>query len=212
MRVLLLDNFDSFTYTLADYLQQAGAECVVHRSNLPLATITATPYDAVVLSPGPGVPASAGCLLGVVDYYHNRLPMLGVCLGQQAIGTYFGATLQKSHRPMHGKVSTIRVDTTDPLFQHVPDRIRVTRYHSLTLAKLPTMLTTLATTEPTNATDEATTVGVTSVAATSVGGEIMAIRHRSLPIWGVQFHPEAVLTQSGLTILRNFITANQPTR
>ena len=195
MRVLLLDNFDSFTYTLADYLQQAGAECVVRRSDVPLETITAHPYDAVVLSPGPGVPDSAGCLLSVVDYYHNRLPMLGVCLGQQAIGTYFGATLQKSHRPMHGKVSTIRVEVTDPLFRHVPDRIRVTRYHSLTLARLPPMLTTLATTEP--IADGAT--------------EIMAIRHRSLPIWGVQFHPEAVLTESGLTILRNFITARQPT-
>ncbi len=191
MRVLLLDNFDSFTYTLADYLQQAGAECVVRRNNVCLSTITTTPYDAVVLSPGPGVPVSAGCLLSVVDYYHNRLPMLGVCLGQQAIGTYFGATLQKSHRPMHGKVSTIRVDTTDPLFRHVPDRIRVTRYHSLTLSKLPPILTNLATTE--SVADGAT--------------EIMAIRHRSLPIWGVQFHPEAVLTQSGLTILRNFVTA-----
>ena len=200
MRVLLLDNFDSFTYTLADYLQQAGAECVVHRSNVPLATITAPPYDAVVLSPGPGVPASAGCLLGVVDYYHRRLPMLGVCLGQQAIGSYFGASLQKSPKPMHGKVSTIRVQNSDPLFRHVPTRIRVTRYHSLTLTNLPDTLTTLATTEPTTANGTTTT-----------GGEIMAIRHRTLPIWGVQFHPEAVLTESGLTILRNFITTKQPT-
>ncbi|MBO0934840.1 anthranilate synthase component II [Fibrella aquatilis] len=200
MRVLLLDNFDSFTYTLADYLQQAGAECVVRRSNLPLSTITATPYDAVVLSPGPGVPASAGCLLSVIDYYHRRLPMLGVCLGQQAIGLYFGASLQKSPRPMHGKVSTIRVQTSDPLFRHVPERIRVTRYHSLTLTQLPDSLTTLAVTEPALATDTTTT-----------GGEIMAIRHRTLPIWGVQFHPEAVLTESGLTILRNFITTKQPT-
>ncbi|MBO0935724.1 aminodeoxychorismate/anthranilate synthase component II [Fibrella sp. HMF5335] len=190
MRVLLLDNLDSFTYTLADYLQQAGAECVVRRSSLPLETIINQPYHAIVLSPGPGVPASAGCLLPVIDYYHNRLPMLGVCLGQQAIGSYFGASLQKSPKPMHGKVSTIRVQTTDPLFRNVPEHIRVTRYHSLTLANLPPLLGTLATT---------------------ANGEIMAIRHRALPIWGVQFHPEAVLTESGLTILRNFITANQPT-
>lgn len=206
MRVLLLDNLDSFTYTLADYLQQAGAECDVRRSNVPLSTITATPYDAVVLSPGPGVPRLAGCLLSVVDYYHNRLPMLGVCLGQQAIGTYFGAHLQKSPCPMHGKVSSIRVDITDPLFRHVPERIRVTRYHSLTLTNLPPVLKTLAITEPAMG-----RVGATTVGATPVADEIMAIRHRNLPIWGVQFHPEAVLTESGLTILRNFITAKQPT-
>ena len=192
MRLLLLDNFDSFTYTLVDYLNQAGAECVVRRNNVPLADLIAHEYDAVVLSPGPGRPAQAGCLLEVVHHYHNRLPMLGVCLGQQAIGQYFGATLAQSPRPMHGKVSTIRVDRADLLFREIPEYIRVTRYHSLRLTNLPTELLP---------------------SAVSVGGEteeIMAIRHQKWPVWGVQFHPEAVLTEFGLPLLRNFIQQTKP--
>lgn len=192
MRILLLDNFDSFTYTLVDYLTQAGADCVVRRNNLPLAMLTDDVYDAVVLSPGPGSPAEAGCLMEVVHQYHNRLPILGVCLGQQAIGAYFGATLAKSPKPMHGKVSTIRVDTSDPLFQGIPEQIRVTRYHSLTLTDLPPELLT------------------TAVCSESGEDEVMAIRHQLWPVWGVQFHPEAVLTESGLVLLRNFIRTTKP--
>ena len=192
MRLLLLDNFDSFTYTLVDYLHQAGAECIVHRNNVPLAALTEDVYDAVVLSPGPGVPMQAGCLMDVVDYYHNRLPMLGVCLGQQAIGQYFGATLARSHQPMHGKVSTIRVNQTDPLFQDIPEYIRVTRYHSLLVTDLPDELL------------------VSAESMSDEGGEVMAIRHQKWPVWGVQFHPEAVLTEFGLTLLRNFIQTTKP--
>ncbi len=192
MRLLLLDNFDSFTYTLFDYLKQAGAECDVRRNNVPLDNFTDEDYDAVVLSPGPGTPAEAGCLLDVVHHYHNRLPMLGVCLGQQAIGQYFGATLAKSPKPMHGKVSTIRVDTSDPLFQDIPEQIRVTRYHSLTLTDLPPELL------------------VTAVCEVDEREEVMAIRHQLWPVWGVQFHPEAVLTESGLSLLRNFIRITKP--
>ena len=191
MRLLLLDNFDSFTYTLVDYLTQVGADCVVRRNNLPLAALLTDEYDAVVLSPGPGTPAEAGCLMEVVHHYHTRLPLLGVCLGQQAIGQYFGATLAKSPRPMHGKVSTIRVDRADPLFSGIPEYIRVTRYHSLTLTNLPSELLTSAVIWP----------GDTE--------EIMAIRHQKWPIWGVQFHPEAVLTEFGLSMLRNFIQSTK---
>ncbi|WP_375445637.1 anthranilate synthase component II [uncultured Fibrella sp.] len=192
MRLLLLDNFDSFTYTLVDYLKQAGADCVVHRNSIPLAKLTNEVYDAVVLSPGPGTPSEAGCLMDVVHQYHNRLPMLGVCLGQQAIGQYFGATLTKSPKPMHGKVSTIRVDTSDPLFRGIPEQIRVTRYHSLTLTDLPPELIT------------------TAVSLSDSPDEVMAIRHQTWPVWGVQFHPEAVLTESGLALLRNFIRTTKP--
>ncbi len=192
MRILLLDNFDSFTYTLVDYLTQAGADCVVRRNNLSLARLIADQYDAVVLSPGPGSPAEAGCLMEVVHHYHNRLPILGVCLGQQAVGAYFGATLAKSPKPMHGKVSTIRVDTRDPLFRGIPEQIRVTRYHSLTLTDLPPELLT------------------TAVCLESGREEVMAIRHWLWPVWGVQFHPEAVLTESGLLLLRNFIRTTKP--
>lgn len=192
MRLLLLDNFDSFTYTLVDYLTQVGADCAVRRNNLPLAALIAEEYDAVVLSPGPGTPSEAGNLMDVVHHYHNRLPLLGVCLGQQAIGQYFGATLAKSPRPMHGKVSTIRVDRADPLFCGIPEYIRVTRYHSLTLTNLPPELLS---------------------SAVSVSGdteEIMAVRHQKWPVWGVQFHPEAVLTEFGLPLLRNFIQTTKP--
>ena len=192
MRLLLLDNFDSFTYTLVDYLKQAGADCVVHRNNVPLDNFINDDYDAVVLSPGPGTPVEAGCLMDVIHHYHNRLPMLGVCLGQQAIGQYFGATLAKSPRPMHGKVSMIRVDTSDPLFQGIPEHVRVTRYHSLTLTDLPPELI------------------VTAVCEADERDEVMAIRHQMWPIWGVQFHPEAVLTESGLSLLRNFIRTTKP--
>jgi anthranilate synthase component 2 len=192
MRILLLDNFDSFTYTLVDYLKQAGADCIVRRNNLPLARLTDDEYDAVVLSPGPGSPADAGCLMDVVHHYHNRLPLLGVCLGQQAVGAYFGATLAKSPKPMHGKVSTIRVDTSDPLFRGIPEQIRVTRYHSLTLTDLPPELLT------------------TAICSENGRDEIMAIRHQTWPVWGVQFHPEAVLTESGFTLLRNFIQTTKP--
>lgn len=192
MRLLLLDNFDSFTYMLVDYLTQAGAECLVYRNDVPMATITAQSYDAVVLSPGPGTPADAGCLIDVIAQYHCRLPMLGVCLGQQAIGQFFGATLAKSHRPMHGKVSPARVVADDPLFCGVPARFRVTRYHSLRLTNLPPDLET------------------TVVSETETPGDIMAIRHRALPLWGVQFHPEAALTEFGLTLLSNFIRTTKP--
>lgn len=190
MRLLLLDNFDSFTYTLVDYLRQAGAECVVRRNDQPLDRLIADPYDAVVLSPGPGTPAEAGCLMDVVRYYHNRLPLLGVCLGQQAIGQFFGASLVRSPRPVHGKVSAIQVDGADPLFEGLPHRLNVTRYHSLSLTDLPPTLRVTATTD---------------------SGEVMAIRHRTLPVWGVQFHPEAALTEGGLTLLRNFITTKPTT-
>jgi anthranilate synthase/aminodeoxychorismate synthase-like glutamine amidotransferase len=192
MRLLLIDNFDSFTYTLVDYLKQAGADCVVRRNNLPLQQLTEGEYDAVVLSPGPGTPIEAGRLMDVIHYYHNRLPLLGVCLGQQAIGQYFGATLARSPKPMHGKVSTIRVDTTDSLFRAIPEEIRVTRYHSLTLTDLPVELR------------------ATAVSISGDNQEVMAIRHEKWPIWGVQFHPEAVLTEYGVPLLRNFIQTTKP--
>ncbi len=189
MRLLILDNVDSFTYTLVDYLTQAGAECHVMRNTEPLADITRHPYHGVVLSPGPGTPAASGCLLAVLGHYYRKLPVLGVCLGHQAIGQFFGATLGNSQRPMHGHVSTIAVDGTDPLFANVPERFGVTRYHSLTLTNLPA------------------TLAQTATCQTDTPGEIMAIRHRQWPIWGVQFHPEAHLTEFGLPILRNYIQA-----
>lgn len=184
MTLLVVDNFDSFTHMLVDYLRQAGATCHIVRNNEPMSRLTAQAVDGVVLSPGPGQPAQAGRLLEVIAYYHQRLPMLGVCLGHQAIGTFFGATLQPAPYPMHGKVSPIRVLTDDPLFGGMPTRFGVTRYHSLVLTGLPDTLTWLALTDR---------------------HEGMALRHRTLPLWGVQFHPEAALTEFGLSIVSNWI-------
>ncbi|AIZ63008.1 para-aminobenzoate synthase [Hymenobacter sp. DG25B] len=186
MRLLLLDNFDSFTYNLLDYLQQLGATVQVLRNDAPLAQLAEHSFDGLVLSPGPGTPESAGILLEVIAAYHQQVPMLGVCLGHQALGQFFGATLTRASRPMHGKVSDIDVDLTDPLFSGLPARIPVTRYHSLGLQSLPEVLLPLAFTADAHA-------------------EIMALRHRKLPLYGVQFHPEALLTTHGLALLRNWV-------
>lgn len=184
MKVLVLDNFDSFTYTLVDYLRQAGAECRVMRNNEPLRNLIEQPVDGVVLSPGPGRPQQAGWLMDVIAHYHDRVPLLGVCLGHQALGEHFGATLTSANQPMHGKVSSVRVLTNDALLQGIPAQFSVTRYHSLLLSDLPSDLVRIAETDR---------------------GEVMAMRHRNLPVWGVQFHPEAALTEHGLTLLKNWI-------
>lgn len=186
VRLLLLDNFDSFTYNLLDYFQQIAVQVQVVRNDVSLATIEGLAFNGIVLSPGPGTPAKAGVLSEVVRAYHQRVPMLGVCLGHQALGEFFGATLQRAARPMHGKISQIEIAPQEPLFQDLPPRITVTRYHSLVLSHLPDTLVPLAHT-------------------TDAHREIMALRHRSLPLYGVQFHPEALLTTYGLALLGNWV-------
>jgi len=185
--LLLLDNFDSFTFTLADYLRQLGAEVDVRRNNVPLADLQPTAYHGVVLSPGPGTPAAAGVMPALIQHYHQQLPMLGVCLGHQALGQFFSATLERAARPMHGKVAEMRCDTSDALFAGLPARQAITRYHSLIISEpLPEALVSLAHT-------------------TGAQPELMALRHRQLPLYGVQFHPEALLTTHGLAILANWL-------
>ncbi|GAA4457864.1 aminodeoxychorismate/anthranilate synthase component II [Nibrella saemangeumensis] len=184
MKLLLVDNRDSFTYMLADYLRQTGAECSVVRNQVPPVLLDRERFDAVVLSPGPGVPRQAGYLMDIIAHYHQKLPMLGVCLGHQAFAEFFGARLTTATRPMHGKLSAIQVLTGDPLFQDLPRQFAVTRYHSLVVKDLPEQLLTLA---------------------ISPDEEVMAFRHVSLPLWGIQFHPEAVLTEFGFELLANWI-------
>ncbi|ALW84038.1 para-aminobenzoate synthase [Hymenobacter sedentarius] len=187
MRLLLLDNFDSFTFTLADYLRQLGAEVLVRRNDVPLVELERLEFDGIVLSPGPGTPAEAGVMPAVIQAYYQRLPMLGVCLGHQALGQFFGARVVRAARPMHGKVAQMLCDTTDPLFAGLPATQLVTRYHSLIVGELlpPELLALAHTTGPTP--------------------ELMALRHRTLPLYGVQFHPEALLTPHGLAILANWL-------
>ncbi len=187
MRLLLLDNFDSFTHTLADYLRQLGADVLVRRNDVPLAALTAEAFEGIVLSPGPGVPARAGVMPALIAHYHRRLPMLGVCLGHQALGAFFGGTVVRAARPMHGKVADMRCDTSAALFAGLPALQPVTRYHSLILREpLPACLLALA-------------------HSTGPAPELMAFRHRTLPLHGVQFHPEALLTPQGLAILANWL-------
>jgi anthranilate synthase/aminodeoxychorismate synthase-like glutamine amidotransferase len=180
--ILLLDNFDSFTYNLQDYLSQIGLKCEVVRNDIPLEKIILKDYKAVLLSPGPGKPADAGNLLSVINYYHDKLPILGICLGHQALAAYFGATVRKANYPMHGKVSMINC-YSDPIFDNIPKQINVVRYHSLITENLPPALKVLAYTSE---------------------NEIMSFRHISLPIYGLQFHPEAILTEHGLQLLKNW--------
>ncbi|GGG46299.1 anthranilate synthase component II [Hymenobacter glacieicola] len=186
MRLLLLDNFDSFTYNLLDYLRQLGCEVLVRRNNVPLAELQALSFDGIVLSPGPGTPAAAGVMPAVIEAYHQQLPMLGVCLGHQALGEFFGAQVSRAARPMHGKVSEVAWLAPSPLSAGLPLRMPVTRYHSLVLDQLPPSLEALART-------------------TTTEQEIMALRHRTLPLYGVQFHPEALLTPNGLALLGNWV-------
>ncbi len=188
MTLLLLDSFDSFTHMLADYLRQLGAEVLVRRNDVPLPYLRRLEFGGIVLSPGPGTPATAGSLLAVIEQYHRRPPMLGVCLGQQALGEFFGATLRRAARPMHGKVADIELLGHDPWLAGLPRRQPVTRYHSLALeaSTLPAHLLPLAVTA-------------------DADRELMALRHATLPLYGVQFHPEALLTTYGLQWLANWM-------
>ncbi|TGE17167.1 anthranilate synthase component II [Hymenobacter elongatus] len=186
MHLLLLDNFDSFTYNLLDYFRQLGVSVQVVRNDVPLAEIRQLAFDAIVLSPGPGTPRQAGCLMALIAEYHQQVPMLGVCLGHQALGEFFGAQLTRAARPMHGKVSVIQSEGAAALFADLPAQIPVTRYHSLIIKSLPKELQPLAYTL-----DDAQ--------------ELMAFRHRTLPLYGVQFHPEALLTTHGLPLLANWV-------
>jgi len=180
--VLLLDNFDSFTYNLVDYFGQLGIATHVLRNDVPLNEIKQKDYQAVVLSPGPETPATAGNLMEVIDCYLGKLPMLGICLGHQAIGQYLGASLEKAAYPMHGKISEIHTDG-EVLFQALPAQFDVVRYHSLVLNDLPDTL------KPT---------------AFTKAGELMAFENQEQQVFGIQFHPEAALTQHGLQILNNW--------
>lgn len=182
--LLLLDNYDSFTYNLYDYLCRLGINCQVLRNDeCTLAQLEALPLQAIVVSPGPGRPEDSGITMQVIQHFHNRLPILGICLGHQALGLFFGATLLRGAAPVHGKTALIK-HNNDTIFTGLPNPLQVMRYHSLILANIEhTPLEVIA----------ATTDGVP-----------MAIKHPELPLYGLQFHPESVLTPDGLALLSNW--------
>lgn len=182
--LLLIDNFDSFSYILADTIRQSGKELRIARNNVPLAELVVQEYEGLILSPGPGIPRKSGNLMEVLDYYHDKLPILGICLGHQAIGEYFGATLVKGATPVHGKISKVSQVRSHAILEGLPPVFNVTRYHSLELTNLPSTLETLLATPQ---------------------GEIMALAHKLLPIVGVQYHPEAHLTEFGLELVGNWV-------
>ena len=184
--VLMIDNYDSFTYNLVQYLGELGEEVAVHRNDeITVEGALALAPSAVVISPGPSTPERAGVSLALIARLAGRMPILGVCLGHQAIGQAFGGKVVRAKRVMHGKVSRMRHDG-EGVFRGLPEEFNATRYHSLALerASLPACL---------------------KITAQAEDGEIMGLRHRTLPVEGVQFHPEALLTEHGHGMLQNFI-------
>ncbi len=184
--ILVIDNYDSFTYNLVQYLGELGQEVTVHRNDrISVAGIEALAPDHLVLSPGPRTPDEAGVSVDAVRHFSGRLPILGVCLGHQSIAQAFGGCIVRAPMPVHGKTSSITHDG-ESIYERLPNPFTATRYHSLTVEKetLPRNL---------------------EVTAHSEDGLIMGLRHGSLPVFGVQFHPESILTEVGKQLLRNFM-------
>ena len=186
--LLVIDNYDSFTFNLVQYLGELGAEPVVHRNDaLTVEDVGALKPRAIVLSPGPCTPSEAGITVAVIRRWGATIPMLGVCLGHQAIGEAYGGQVVRAARVMHGKTSKVNHDGTG-LFEGLPQPLEVMRYHSLIVERdsLPAALRVTAT-------------------AVDDPSEIHALQHESHPVWGVQFHPESILTQAGKQLLQNFL-------
>lgn len=189
--ILVIDNFDSFTYNLVQYMGEMGAElCVIRNDAATLRDIQAMQPSHIVISPGPGDPDDSGVSLDVLREMGAATPILGVCLGHQAIGQVFGGRVIRAPRLMHGKTSLI-YHTNDPMFAGLPSPFEATRYHSLIV-------------------EDSTFPDSLQVTARTSEGEIMALRHREYPVYGVQFHPESILTQGGRQILQNFLQVQVP--
>ena len=185
--ILLIDNYDSFSYNLYQYVGEIEPDIkVIRNDELTVDEIRALKPDRMILSPGPGRPEDAGVIIDVVRELGKDIPILGVCLGHQAICAAFGATITYAKELMHGKQSVAKVDTESVLFKGCPEKMPVARYHSL-------------------AADKATMPESLKVIASTDDGEIMAVAHSEYPVYGVQFHPESIMTPNGKQILKNFI-------
>jgi anthranilate synthase component 2 len=189
--LLMIDNYDSFTYNLVQYLGELGEEVVVRRNDeISLDEVAAMKPARIVLSPGPCTPNEAGISVPLIERFAGKIPLLGVCLGHQSIGQAFGGRIVHARELMHGKTSAIE-HTGCGVFHSLPNPLQATRYHSLVIERdsLPECL---------------------EVTAWSDDGEIMGVRHKSLPVEGVQFHPESILTEHGHDLLRNFLEERRP--
>ena len=184
---LIIDNYDSFTYNLYQYMGTLNPDIQVIRNDaITVEGIRKLQPDHLILSPGPGRPCDAGVCEPALRELKGEFPILGVCLGHQAIGEVFGGAVTYARQLMHGKQSTVILDRTSPLFRGLPEQILVGRYHSLAI-------------------DPDTMPEVLKATATTADGEVMAVEHREYPIYGLQFHPESILTPEGMTIIRNFL-------
>jgi anthranilate synthase/aminodeoxychorismate synthase-like glutamine amidotransferase len=188
LSVVVVDNYDSFTYNLVQYIEALGARCDVRLNDRTTAEAVAESNpDGIVLSPGPGTPDDAGVTLDVITRLAGRVPILGVCLGHQSIGQAFGGRVVRAGRLMHGKTSPILHDGRT-VYSGLPSPFPATRYHSLVV-------------------EEASLPGCLEVTAKTPEGELMGIRHQTLPVEGVQFHPESILTEHGMKLIRNWLEA-----
>ena len=191
MKLLMIDNYDSFTYNLVQYFGELGAEVLVQRNDeISLAEIEALKPSHLVVSPGPCSPAEAGISVAAIQHFAGKLPILGVCLGHQSIGAAFGGRIIRAQQLMHGKTSVIHT-SQQGVFADLPKDYTVNRYHSLAI-------------------ERSSCPAELEVTAWTDDGEIMGVRHRSLPIEGVQFHPESILTEHGHALLNNFLKTPQP--
>ncbi|SNZ16063.1 anthranilate synthase component II [Hydrogenobacter hydrogenophilus] len=193
MHLLIIDNYDSFTYNLVQYFQMLGCQVAVRRNDqITLEEVQRSKPDAIVISPGPCTPKEAGISVDVIKRFYKEIPILGVCLGHQAIGYAFGANIVRAKKLMHGKTSLI-YHTGEGIFKGIKNPFTAVRYHSLVIEResLPEVL---------------------KITAESEDGEIMGIQHIEYPVFGVQFHPESVLSEAGMDLLRNFLEISQGTR
>lgn len=185
--MILIDNYDSFTYNIVQYLEELGVEPKIFENDkVTIDELKSLDFDSIIISPGAGNPDTAGISMAVLEEFYKTKKILGICLGHQCIAKFFGANIAKSKNPTHGKTSKIFVCENSKLFKNLPKSFEVTRYHSLEVDKssMPPDL---------------------KITAETQDGIIMALEHNALPIYGVQFHPEAILTQYGHELLRNFI-------
>lgn len=185
IKIVIIDNYDSFTYNLAHLVKELGADVTVYRND-QFALNQLEPFDKIILSPGPGIPSEAGLLLDVIKAYAGKKPILGVCLGHQAIGEHFGGRLTNLSEVYHGVQTEGTQFGTDPIFAGLPKRIMMGRYHSWVV-------------------DRAGFPDCLEVTAVSDDGQIMALKHKNYDIHGIQFHPESVLTPEGRTMLGNWL-------